>query len=425
MTRTDPEGPIVSTPTHSATLMINELVQDKLAAGERVVHLGFGEAGLPPLPQLRETLANASSDTTYGKVVGSPAARAAAAGWFSRRGLPTNADQIVLAPGSKALLFGVLSVVPGAVILPKPSWVSYAAQAALLGREVIHVAVPDHAGGVPDPDLLIEALDDAERRNVPVGVLVLTLPDNPTGTLADPSDVKRVCEIATERGLTILSDEIYRDLSYQDPGFTSPAALHADTIVTSGLSKALALGGWRIGFARLPHENDHPGLRTDLIGVASEIWSSLAAPMQAVVQHALSEPAEVVERIDKSRRLHRAVAVAVAERFRDAGAVVREPTAAFYLYPDFEPIRAHLAELGISDSITLATRLLDEGVAVLAGVAFGDDPHELRMRVAVSLLHGADETQRLAALDADDPTTLPWIATALDDITLALSQVTR
>jgi len=170
----------VSTPTHSATLMINELVQDKLAAGEKVVHLGFGEAGLPPLEELRTTLDQASRDTTYGKVVGAAPARAAVAGWFSRRGLPTRAEQILLAPGSKALLYGVLGAIQGAVILPQPSWVSYAAQAGLLGREVIYVPIPAEAGGVPDPALLRTALAEAAERGTTVGAMVLTLPDNPT-----------------------------------------------------------------------------------------------------------------------------------------------------------------------------------------------------------------------------------------------------
>jgi len=146
--------------------------------------------------------------------------------------------------------------------------------------------------------------------------------------------------------------------------------------------------------------------------------------MQAVVEHAMSEPAEVVERIAASRRLHRTVARAVAERFLRAGATVREPTAAFYIYPDFEALRERLAARGIPDGLTLATRLLDEGVAVLAGIAFGVEPAALRMRVAVSLLHGADEEQRLAALAAADPTALPWIADALDRLSAALEEVT-
>jgi hypothetical protein len=94
----------------SATLVANERVQAKLAAGAPVLHLAFGEAGLPVLPSVAEQLAAAAHRNGYGSVAGSPALRAAAAGYYERRGVPTTPEQIVVAPGSKALLFGLLSV---------------------------------------------------------------------------------------------------------------------------------------------------------------------------------------------------------------------------------------------------------------------------------------------------------------------------
>jgi aspartate aminotransferase len=130
----------------SATLAANERVQAKLAAGAPVLHLAFGEAGLPVLPSVAEQLAAAAHRNGYGSVAGSPALRAAAAGYYERRGVPTTPEQIVVAPGSKALLFGLLSVLPGDVVLPRPCWVSYAAQAALAGKRVIGVPIPAEAG---------------------------------------------------------------------------------------------------------------------------------------------------------------------------------------------------------------------------------------------------------------------------------------
>ncbi len=99
---------------------------------------------------------------------------------------------MLLAPGSKALLFGLLAALPGDVVLPRPSWVSYAAQAALVGKNVIGVPVPPEAGGVPDPEQLEARLSDAVARGGRPGVLVVTLPDNPTGTVAAPELVARV-----------------------------------------------------------------------------------------------------------------------------------------------------------------------------------------------------------------------------------------
>ena len=143
--------------------------------------------GLPVLPSVAERLGAAAGENSYGPVAGSSAVRAAAAGYFERRGLPTGPEQVLLAPGSKALLYALLCVLPGDVVLPRPSWVSYAAQAALAGKRVIDVAIAAEAGGVPDPAALREALAAARAQGHEPAILVLTLPDNPTGTVAPAS----------------------------------------------------------------------------------------------------------------------------------------------------------------------------------------------------------------------------------------------
>jgi aspartate aminotransferase len=402
---------------HSATLAVNERIQARRASGAPVLHLGFGEAGLPVLPQLAAVLADAVRHNDYGPVAGIPAARAAAAGYFRRRGLPTEPDQIVLAPGSKALLFALLAVLPGDVVLPVPSWVSYSAQAALLGRRVIGVPIPARAGGLPDPDRLATALAGAKGP----GVLILTLPDNPTGTLPPLDLLAEVCRIAERAGFVIISDEIYRDLSHTE--FHSPAEILPDrTVITGGLSKNLALGGYRIGFTRIPDGADQ--IATDLVGVASEVWSSLAGPMQRVAAAALAEPPEVTARITASRRLHGTVAAEVHRLLVRAGAECRPPEGGFYLYPDFGAHRESLAAQGIHTGQELADRFLDRhGVAVLAGAEFGDDPRGLRCRMATSLLYGQTDEQRLASLHSPEPVALPWIADGLAHLGKALSDL--
>jgi len=407
---------------HSATLAFNERMQARRAAGQRVVPLGFGEAGLPVLPAVADVLANAAAHNAYGPVAGSATVRAAAAGYFGRRALPTDADQIILAPGSKALLFAILAVLPGDVVLPQPSWVTYAAQAALVGKRVIGVPIPDITGGVPDPDRLDDALRAAKGTGANPKILVLTLPDNPTGTLPDPAVLTRVCALADQHNLVIVSDEVYRDLCFGPGEHTSPASLLPErTIVTGGLSKSMALGGWRIGFTRLP--SGAWGRRTaeQIIGVASEVWSSLAAPMQLAAAFVLSEPPAVLAHIDASRRLHQAVVTAAHQAFLAAGATCRKPDAAFYLYPDLERLRPVLAARGIHTGQQLADHLLDHhGIGILAGHAFRDDPQAFRFRVATSLLYG-DGDQRWTALHSDNPTALPWIAAALDELRAALA----
>ncbi len=401
----------------SATLAANERLLRLIAQGRPILHLAFGEAGLPVPEEVVEALARGGPDNSYGAVGGSAAARAAAAGWFARRRLPTDPAQIVLAPGSKALLWGLLAVLPGDVVLPRPSWVSYAAQAALVGKRVWSVPIsPDAPGGLPDPAALEETLADATRQGARPGVLVVTLPDNPTGTVADGDAVRAVAEIAERHQLNLISDEIYRDLAHEPEAVRSPAEYVPErTWVTSGLSKNMALGGWRIGFARFPEGATGRAAREALLGLASEVWSSAPAPMQHVAAHVLGEPAGIVEHIDRSRRLHRAITTAAHARLVAAGVSCRPPGGGFYLYPDFEPMRPHLAAAGVDGGDALASHLLERfGIGVLSGVAFGDVPDALCCRIATSMMYGENDEQRHQALAAEDPAALPWIKTSLD-----------
>lgn len=408
---------------HSATLAINETLRARRAAGEKVLHLGFGEAGLPVPDRLAAVLAEAAGRNSYGSVVGSLEAREAAAGWFTRRDLPTRAAQVLFAPGSKALLFALLRALPGDLVLPRPAWVSYAAQAGLVGKRVIGVPVPRESGGIPDPALLEQALTDARADGARPGVLLLTVPDNPTGTVARPDHVRRVCAIAERHSLAVVSDEIYAELCHDGrPAPSAASYLPGRTVVTSGLSKSMALGGWRVGFARVPDNAWGGELLDELTGIASEVWSSLAAPMQAAAAYVLADPPEMTGHIAAARRLHAAVARAVHAEFVTAGAVCRPPEGGFYLYPDFEPLREVLAGQGVTTGAELAAALLERhGVGVLAGEAFGDEPRALRFRVATSLLYGETDGERWAALRGDDPTALPWIAAALAHLRDALT----
>jgi aspartate/methionine/tyrosine aminotransferase len=402
----------------SATLAVNEAIARKRRRGEHVLPLGFGEAGVPVHPALTRELAAAAGRGGYGPVAGSAALRAAAAGYWARRGLPTDPSVVVAGPGSKPLLFALLTALGGDVVVAAPSWVSYAAQAALAGVEPIRVATPPGEGGVPSPALLADAVVRARARGRVVRSVVVTLPDNPTGTIASEATVRRLCAVAREQDLVIISDEIYRDLVH-DPGRTVPSpARYAPerTAVTTALSKSLAAGGWRLGVARLPDGPFGRALRDSLLGVASEIWSSAPAPMQHAAAYAFAEPPELVEHVDRSRRLHAAVTGAVADRFAAAGALVTRPEAAFYVYPDFGPMREALREgHGVRTAADLTHLLLERyGVGVLPGSSFGDAASALRMRVAPSLLYGEDDEQRLAALASPAPASLPWIADALD-----------
>jgi aspartate aminotransferase len=408
----------------SATLAVNEVMDARRRRGEPVLPMGFGEAGLPAHPLLRDALSRAAGCTSYGPVAGEAALRQAAAGYWSRRDLPTEPDAVVAGPGSKALLFGLIEAIGGDVAVTQPSWVSYAAQASL-ARRVAHF-VPG-AGGVPDADKLARTVREAKAAGRTIRSVIVTLPDNPTGTLASPAAVRALGSVADSCDLVIISDEIYRDLLHDDDTVhPSPALLYPErTVVTTGVSKNLALGGWRLGVTRLPDGWLGRELRARLLGIGSEIWSAPAAPVQEAAALAFSEPPALTERIALSRRLHASVARAVADRFAAAGAAVPEPQAAFYLYPDFTPLAdVLLRRHGITSDEGLAQLLLDRyGMGVLPGSAFGDKSWGLRLRVATALLYGETDDQRITALTAADPCALPWIAASLDRLDEVLTEL--
>jgi len=409
----------------SATLAANQAMDARRRRGEPVLHLAFGEAGLPAHRMLRVALARAAGCNSYGPLAGHASLREAAAGYWARRGLPTDTEAVICGPGSKALLFGLAAAIGGDIAVTRPSWVSYAAQAALSGRTAHFVP---GMGGVPDADHLARAVMAAQWAGNPVRSVIITLPDNPTGLLAPAAAVRDLCSVAEAHDLVIISDEIYRDLVHDpDAPFTSPAVTCPErTVVTTGLSKNLALGGWRLGVARLPAGGFGAELRDRLLGIGSEIWSAPAGPVQQAAALAFSEPPELAERVAFSRRLHSSVAWAVARRFAAAGAAVPAPQAAFYLYPDFSPLAdVLLGRHGITSDAGLAAVLLDEyGVGVLPGSAFGDDGGRLRLRVATSLLYGDTDAERHAALNSADPCSLPWIAASLDRLEEVLADLT-
>lgn len=402
--------------TVSPTLAINQEIARRRAAGQETIPLGFGEASIPIHPELTRRLGEHAGLGGYGPVAGVPALLEAAAGYWTRREVPTSADQVVSGPGSKPLLYAIFQALGGPVALPRPSWVSYAAQNALLKQESVLIDILPRQGGVPDP-VALEA-EAVRRRDAgrPLSCVLVTIPDNPTGTVAEPTVVRELCDVARRQDLLVISDEIYLDLVHDpETPVETPSELAPDlTITTTGLSKSLALGGWRIGVARFPDTDRGEFLRQAVTTAASEIWSAAAQPVQEVAAWAFGEPDDLAAHLSDSRRLHGAVARATAEVFRAAGAAVPEPTAGFYLYPDFAGSRAHLNGLGIHTSGDLAAHLLDQqGVATLPGSAFGDRPERLTLRIATPMLYGQDESQRWKALAATDPAALPWLAESL------------
>ncbi|MFC5184524.1 pyridoxal phosphate-dependent aminotransferase [Actinomadura harenae] len=410
----------------SPNLELNQVVDRLNAAGADILNLAFGESRLPLMESLAELLSAAAYQTTYGPVAGTQAVRDAAAGYFGRRRLPTDPERVIVAPGSKPLLMAVQHAVPGDCILPQPCWNSYAPQVRFSGKTPIRVPIARGHGGVPDPDVLRDAIRSARARGLDPRLMVLTLPDTPTGTVAPPEAVRAVCAIAEEEDLIVVSDEIYRDIIH-DPGteLLSPAEIVPHrTVVTTGLSKSLALGGWRIGMARFPAGRRGERIRAGVLGVASELWSTLARPMQEVAGYVFGGPPDVRQRLEASARLHGAVARAMHSVMVGAGALCRPPTGAFYVYPDFEPMRTPLAALGVTDSRSLQRFLFDEyDIAVMAGHQLGDEVDALRFKASTSMLYGQTPDEQLSSLNSADPVNLPHIRRSLTRVEAAVADL--
>ncbi len=421
MTAVRPAGPPSDGFAVSPTLAINERVAELRREGRDVLHLGFGEAGLPVHPVLRQALAGAAHLNSYGPVDGSSSLRGAIAGWFNRRGLPTEPAAVVVTPGSKAALFALLLALPGDVILPRPSWVSYAPQATMLGKRTLAHPAPAVSGGIPDPGTLPEALAQHRRDGLDPRIMIVTVPDNPTGTFPDTALLARLVEVARAEGVTIIADQIYAELAYDPAAVPDVAAIAPETtFVTTGLSKAYALGGWRFGVVRVPANALGEATRLRLRAIGSEIWSCVPAPIAAAAQVVYEAPAELTSYLDAARQVHAGLCGAVHRIVERTGMSCRPPQAAFYLYPAL-----HNGGCPAWSADDLATELLEgQRIAVLPGTAFGDDPAFLRFRLATSLLYGTTEDQRWETLSSarqGNLLSLPRIANALDRIEAGLS----
>jgi len=389
----------------SATLSMNEAVAKRRASGRETIHLGFGEASFPLHPLLATALADAAKRTGYAPVLGIPELRQAIAEYLARkRGLTFSSDQIIVAPGSKPLLYALVQVLEGDLLLPVPSWVSYAPQARLAGRKVIGVETDPGDCHRLTPHALSQAMIQAHRNGANPRILIVNTPSNPTGGMFDRADVEALALWAREEGITLISDEIYAELAHGWREHVSPARFYPEgVIVTGGLSKAFSAGGWRLGYAALPPTVAGIQAMIALRSLASEIWSSAASPVQEAALVAFSNNESLEQYVQHSALVHGYVAGRLYGTLVGLGVPCPRPAGGFYLYPDFSPWRHALIELGIKTGKELAHYLLEEwDIATLPGSAFGESPESFRLRLSTSLLclpgDTASQFEREAAL---------------------------
>ncbi|MFE7122437.1 aminotransferase class I/II-fold pyridoxal phosphate-dependent enzyme, partial [Streptomyces sp. NPDC057654] len=295
------------------------------------------ESGLPVLAELAEQLAAVAGRAEPEPAGGGPALRTAACGYFARRGLWTGAEQLVAAPGAQPLLLALLASVGGDVLLTRPCAAWYTPVARLAGGDSYHVPVPAECGGVPDPFALLETVRRIRREGGRPRALVLSVADDPTGTLVPPETLHEVCEAAEAEELLIISDETWRDTRYDAHGtmVVGPAEMcPGRTVVLTDLAGSLTPAAWPAALARLPDTAYGRALRARTLSTCTAVRAQLAPPVAAAAAYALDEPEPVRARTAAAARLFGALAAAVYGRLTLAGALCRPPQAGPFLYAD-------------------------------------------------------------------------------------------
>jgi len=379
-------NPRFLTVKESATLAINQRARALRREGRLVCHLGFGESPFPvPAPMVAALKAHAE-EKAYLPGEGLPELREAAANFLRRQGHTLNAGNIIVGPGSKELLFDLLAILAGPVLVPVPAWVSYAPQAALLGKPFVPLLTSREAGYRLSPETLSEAC----AAHPGPKTLIINSPGNPTGTIYSLDDLAALAEVCAREGVVVLSDEIYGLVTFAGgPAPSMASLLPSQTIMTIGLSKAFAAGGWRLGLAAVP---DALGtLLPPLRAMISETFSAVSAPIQYGALPAFEFGTEIEAFVETTTAIHCAASTYLFERIQASELLCPRPEGAFYLFPDFEPYRESLAARGITTGTGLAQALLNEaGVATLPGEDFGLPPERLTLRIASVDYDGAE-----------------------------------
>jgi aspartate aminotransferase len=287
----------------SATVAINERCNELLEAGRRVYKLGLGQSPFPvPEPVVAE-LRNQAFQKDYLPVRGLRQLREAVADYNHRsQGISVAPEHVLVGPGSKELMFLLQLVYYGDLVIPTPSWVSYAPQAHIIGRRVHWLRTHRENSWRLTPEELEKACrPDASRPRI----VVLNYPSNPTGATYEESELEDLARVARTYRVVLLSDEIYGELHHAGRHVSISRFYPEGTIVSSGLSKWCGAGGWRLGTFSFP-----PGLTwllDAMAAVASETYTSTSAPIQYAAVRAFQGGTEIERYLWNARRVLRAL----------------------------------------------------------------------------------------------------------------------
>ena len=383
----------------SATLAVDAKAKALKAAGENVIGFGAGEPDFPTPEHIVEAAVRACRDPKhhrYTPAAGLPELREAIAAKTLRdSGFATTAGQVLVTNGGKHAVFTAFAALcdPGdEVILPAPYWTTYP-EAVVLAGGVPVVVDTDEATGFR---VTVEQL---ERAYTPrTKVLLFVSPDNPSGSVYPTEEVRAIGKWAAERGIWVLTDEIYEHLTYGSHTFTSMPTLVPEIadrcVIVNGVAKTYAMTGWRVGWMIGP---------ADVMKAAVNFQSHTTSNVNNVAQMAalaavsgdLSAVAMMREAFERrGRTMHRLLSAI-------PGVTCLEPEGAFYCYPNVKGLLGReLAGKVATTSLELADLILSEcKVAIVPGEAFGT-PGYARFSFALGDADLEEGIGRIAALVA-------------------------
>ncbi len=327
--------------------------------GRKIVHLEIGEPDFDTPAHITLAAADALKQgyTHYGPAPGLPEVREAVGEFFGRTGRPSYpADQIVLTPGAKPIMFYTILVLceeGDEVLYPDPGFPMYESITSFAGATPVPVRLREENEFRMDPDEVASLVTDRTR------LLVINTPHNPCGSALTREDVEALARVALEHDLYVLSDEVYWAIRYgsEHASIASVDRMADRTILLDGCSKTFAMTGWRLGFGAFPRPLVEPVTRLIINSV-----SCTSSFSQRAVLAALTGPWEPVQAMVDEFHKRRDVIVEGLNRI--AGVSCLEPAGAFYVFPNVK-------QIGVP-SERIATFLLEEaGVAGLSGTAFG------------------------------------------------------
>ena len=380
-------NPLVLNLKESATLSINMEVKRQRREGREVFHFGFGQAAFPVHGLIQDALRANAHRNDYLPTEGLPELQDAVAAFYRNEfDVDFRAADVFIGPGSKELIFQTSYLLEGALLVPAPSWVSYGPQATLRGKRLYPIETRRENGyklTARDLDRACHHLGQQQK------MLILNNPNNPTGAVYREKELKEIAEICRAYNILVISDEIYAMIDFTGEKHVSLARYYPEgTIVSGGLSKSFAAGGYRLGVMLIPEELRV--IKDALKSVISETFSAVSAPIQHAALAAYSRFDEIRDEMALNTEIYKYASRYLYRRFRELDLNCPEPEGAFYLFPDFENYASRLWDRGILTGIHLTEDLLKKKkVAFLPGSDFYFPATNLGVRVASVDFDGA------------------------------------